>query len=373
MRANKKLVSVLVAATLASTAMVGCGSSVDNSATIMTIGGEEVSAGVANFYARYQQAMYETYYMSFMGEDMWISDMGEDMSYEDSVKEGIMSTLQELYVIKQHAQELEIELTEEELEAIDLAADEFMASNKDAEVNEAIGASKENVVEVLSLFKLQAKADPVIKAGIDTEVSEEESAQKKMTVVSYEFTHTDEEGNTIEASEEEKAIILETASSLLTDAKADGDLLEVATTSGDAVQEVTFDSTSTAVDTAIVTSADALEKGEFTEVIETATGYYVAQVTSLLDADATAIKAEEILATRESTLYTETIDAWVEEAEANVVDKVWSQIDFQKLGVVFYEEEVEESTEEVEVIEETIEVEYSDEEVEESTEESVEE
>lgn len=359
MRMNKKLVSVLMAATIASSAIVGCGS-VDNSATVLTIGGEAVPAGVANFYARYQQAMYETYYVSFMGEDMWISDMGDDTTYADSVKDGIMSTIQELYVIKQHAEELEIELTEEELEAIEVAADEFMASNKDEEVNEAIGATKANVVEVLSLFKLQAKADPVITAGIDTEVTEEESAQKKMTLVSYEFTHTDEEGNTIEATEEEKVIILEMADELLAKAKESGDLLADATEADASVKEVTFDSTSTTVDAAIIAVADELGKGEFTTVVEGTSGYYVAQVTSLLDAEATEAKVASILSERESALYTETIDTWLEEAEAKVEDSVWSKIDFPKYGVVMYQEEVEEEFEE-EIIELTDEIQFTDE------------
>lgn len=362
MRMNKKIVSVLLAATLASTAVVGCGgSSVDNSAIVLTVGGEEVAAGVINFYARYQQAMYETYYMSFMGEDMWVSDIGDGETYADSIKDGIMDTLQELYVVKQHAEDLGIELTEEELVAIEEAADAFMASNKDEEVNELVGATKDNVVEVLTLFKIQSLADPIIKADIDTEVSEEESDQKKMTVVSYDFTYNDEEGNTLVLSEEEQMDLLEAADELLVTAKESKDLLSAAEEAGVSVSEVTFDATSLTVDGNVVAAADELAKGEFTDVIETTTGYYVVQVTSLLDEEATAIKVEEILTARESALYDETITAWLEEATVSVVDSVWSQIDFQKLGVTMYQEEVEEEyTQEIEYIEETIEVEEAE-------------
>lgn len=366
MRANKKLVSVLLAATLASTAIVGCGSgSVDNSAVVVTIGGEDVEAGVVNFYARYQQAMYETYYMSFMGEDMWVSDMGDGLTYADSIKEGIMDTLQELYVVKQHAQDLGIELTEEELAAIDEAAEAFMVSNKDAEINELVGATKENVVEVLTLFKIQALADPIIKADIDTEVSEEESAQKKMTLVSFDFTYVDEEGNTLVISEEEQMELLEVADELLELAQESKDLLAAAEELGVSVREVTFDTSTVSIDGNVVAQADELAKGEFTEIIEATDAYYIAQVTSLLDEEATAIKVDEILSARESALYTETIDEWIEEAGISVVDSVWSQIDFQKLGVIMYQEEiVEEYSQEIEYIEETVEVEEAEEAVE---------
>lgn len=359
MRRNKKIVSVLLAATLASTAIVGCGSSsVDNSATVLTIGGEDVAAGVVNFYARYQQAMYETYYMSFMGEDMWTSDMGDETTYADSVKEGIMNTLQDLYVVKQHAEELGVELSEEEIIAIEEAAEAFMASNLDSDVNELVGATKDNVIEVLTLFKIQSLADPIIKAGIETEVTEEESAQKKMTVVSYEFTYSDEEGNTLVLSEDEQMDVLESADALLASAKESKDLLASANEVGAVVEEVTFDATSLVVDGNVITAADLLKKGEFTEVIETTTGYYIAQVTSLLDEVATATKVEQILSTRESDLYTETVDTWIEEADVNVVNGVWSQIDFEKLGVTMYQEEVvEEITQEIEYTDETVEIE----------------
>ena len=42
-------------------------------------------------------------------------------------------------------------------------------------------------------------------AGVDTEVSDEEAAQKKMQYVTFSFTTTDEEGNSSEMTDEEKA------------------------------------------------------------------------------------------------------------------------------------------------------------------------
>lgn len=350
MRNYKKILSVLLAATVAVTPIVGCGNTIDSSAKIMTIGDQEVEAGVVNFYARYQQAIYETYYMIYMGEDMWTSDIGEGVTYEESTKESIINTIQELYVMGQHAADYEVELSEEELEAIEMAAEDFMSSNKNSDANELVSATKENVVEILSLITLQNKMEEAIKADIDTDVTDEESIQKKMTVVSYDFSHYDEDGNLTIASDEEKMLMLESISDLEKTSEKSEDLLAEANTLGLVVEEVTFDQFSFAVDSTIISSADQLKVGEFTGIIETDAGYYLAQLTSLNDKTATETKVNDILTQRENDLYTETLEAWMEDANISVYDSVLKDIDFQKLGVTMYIEEVEEVIEDIQVI-----------------------
>ena len=47
---------------LAAVTITGCSAAPDNDATVVTVGTEKVSYGVANFYARMQQAQYESFY-----------------------------------------------------------------------------------------------------------------------------------------------------------------------------------------------------------------------------------------------------------------------------------------------------------------------
>lgn len=349
---------------LMSGALVGCGS-LDNSATVLTIGGEEVSAGVANFYARYQQSLYEDNFGSFLGDDLWITEIIEGETYQETVKTNVMSILQELYVVRQHADELEISLSDEEVEAIEAVAESFLEANTNVEDNELASITKENVVEILSLLTLQKKADPIIKADVDTDVTDEDTVQKKMTVVSFEFTYTDDAGELVTFEEEVQEEMYAAFEELLA---AGGDLLELATEMELTVEEVTFDATSTVVDPSLITAADELEKDEYTEIIETGSAYCLAQVTSLNDEEATEAKIEEIIATRASELYEEVIEAWILEAGAEVETKVWAQIDFEKLGVIMPVED----TSGVTTYESTYEFgsAFEDEESEEGTEES---
>lgn len=364
MKSSKKVLSLLMTTALMSGALVGCGS-LDNSATVLTIGGEEVSAGVANFYARYQQSLYEDNFGSFLGDDLWITEIIEGETYQETVKTNVMSILQELYVVRQHADELEISLSDEEVEAIEAVAESFLEANTNVEDNELASITKENVVEILSLLTLQKKADPIIKADVDTDVTDEDTVQKKMTVVSFEFTYTDDAGELVTFEEEVQEEMYAAFEELLA---AGGDLLELATEMELTVEEVTFDATSTVVDPSLITAADELEKDEYTEIIETGSAYCLAQVTSLNDEEATEAKIEEIIATRASELYEEVIEAWILEAGAEVETKVWAQIDFEKLGVIMPVED----TSGVTTYESTYEFgsAFEDEESEEGTEES---
>ena len=80
MQLRKRAAMAAAAAALAATTITGCSGSLDTEAVVMTVGDEEVTLGVANFYARMTQAQYETYYLSMM------SSNGMTMTAEDILR-----------------------------------------------------------------------------------------------------------------------------------------------------------------------------------------------------------------------------------------------------------------------------------------------
>ena len=60
---RKRIIALAAVAALAMTTFVGCGS-VDNKEIVATVGDSKITAGMANFYARYQQPSFEEYYVS---------------------------------------------------------------------------------------------------------------------------------------------------------------------------------------------------------------------------------------------------------------------------------------------------------------------
>ena len=69
----KRTAAIGLAGVLTMSMLTGCGS-IDNEDVVATVGTDKITAGMANFYARMQQAQYETYYAGMMGttgDAMW--------------------------------------------------------------------------------------------------------------------------------------------------------------------------------------------------------------------------------------------------------------------------------------------------------------
>lgn len=345
--------AAIAAAAGALTAMMvtGCSGTLDPDAVVMTIGDEEVTLGVANFYARMTQAQYETYYLSMMSsngmamtaEDMWNQEY-DGKTTEESTKESLLESLQNMYLISQHAEEYNVSLTDEEEKAISEAAEQFDADNTE-EAKDTVSGYKKDIEKYLELTTIQTKMDSVMKEGVDEEVSDEEAAQKAMNYVFFSYTTTDDSGTTLALSDDQKTALKTTAEDLAERVKNGEKMEDVAEESSATVQEATFDAETATYDADLIAAADALkEVGDVTDVIETDNGLYVAQLTSLLDRDATDTKKQEIVEERKQEQYNSLLEEWKDATEIDVNEKVWDKIDFIDQGVTLITSEEEEST-----------------------------
>jgi len=325
------------AGALALTSLTGC-TSFDNDDAVATVGKEEIPAGVANFYARMQQAQYETYYAPMMGttgEALWQQEMEEGKTYEESTKETLLLNLENLYLIRQHAEEYEVALTEEDTKAIEEAAKKFDEDNA-LEEKEAVSGYKKYIEEYLELVTIQSRMDPKMKEGVNEEVSDEEAAQKSMKYVYFPYSTTDADGNTKDLTEDEKKELKKTAQTFADTLKVSEtkDIDALAQKGGYEVKTTTFDSESTAPNADLVKALDALTtEGDVTDVIESDYGIYVGKLTSLLDREATDTEKTNIVAQRKQEQYDSLLADWRKETEITENKKVWNKIDFEKQGV----------------------------------------
>ena len=342
---KKRAVILLLAGLLAAGSLTGCGS-LEDSDVVATVNDTDITAGVANFLARYTQAQYETYYAGYMGDDMWSGEGEDGETYQDTVKDSILESLENMYLMEQHMDEYEVSLSDEEKNAIKEAASEFDSANGLSE-KEKVSGSTDNVERVLELLTIQKKVQDAIEAGADTEVSDEEAGQKSMQYVVFPFTSTDEEGNSVDLTDEEKAELKTTAESFAAGAAGAADFAAYAAQQGQTSQDATFDGETTTLPTQLVEAADALGEGETTGLVEGDNGYYVARVTSLLDREATDAKKQEIVSQRQQELLDDTIDGWREDADIEVHEKVWDKVDFTTLTVTMKQDEADPYTDEV--------------------------
>lgn len=342
---KKRAVILLLAGVLAAGSLTGCGG-LEDSDVVATVNDTDITADVANFLARYTQAQYETYYAGYMGDDMWSGESEEGKTYEDTVKDSILESLENMYLMEEHMDEYDISLSDEEKNSIKEAASQFDSENGLAE-KEKVSGNTDTVERVLELLTIQKKVQDAVEAGADTEVSDEEAAQKSMQYVTFSFTTTDEEGNSVDLTDEEKEQLKATAESFAAGAAGAADFAAYATEQGQTSQNATFDAESATLPTQLVEAADALGEGETTGVVEGDNGYYVARVTSLLDREATDAKKQEIVSQRQQELLDDTIDGWREDADIEVHERVWDKIEFTTLTVTMKQDEADPYADEV--------------------------
>ena len=162
-------------------------------------------------------------------------------------------------------------------------------------------------------------------ADVDTEVSDDEAAQKAMKYVFYSYTK-DENDSTSTMSETEKTEVKKKATDFAEKLKNSDtkDIDAVANEAGMEVQTATFDSESTSPNADLVKATDA---------IETDSGIYVAKVTSFLDRTATDAKKQSIVEERKKDQYDDLLKKWRKKTDINLNKRVWKKVDFQKQGV----------------------------------------
>ena len=345
MKSLKKVVALVAVAALSISALVGCQKQkpIDNKEIVMTVGDKKVELGLANFFVRYQQSMMEQQmemYQSYGYVMEWDMEVEEGKTYEESMKEDTLKSLQQLYVLDTHAADYKVALTDDETAKIEEAAKAFAKANKD-EVKEKVSA--EYAAEYLRLATISEKMYEAVKASHTPEVKEEEAAQKLMYYVKYDTVKQDSStGQTSKLSDDEVKKLKKDAKALLDGAKANGNLEAYAKEQKLTATKAPFSVDRSELDEKLVKAANKLELNGFTDVIVGESAIYVAQVTSLLDKDATETEKKEIIEERKNEFYTETVEKWTKDTKIKVNDKVWDKISLEGLKISAVEPEKEE-------------------------------
>lgn len=339
---KKRFVAVTMAGTLAAGLLMGCGSSVDHDEVVATVGDSKISYGVANFYMRMVQSRYEAYYRDLTGDapaEFWLQQWGGD-TYENYVKKDLVEQLENLYILRQHAQEYDVALTEEEEKDIAQAAADFEEDNA-LEAKELVSGYTKYIQEYLELATIQEKMDAPMKEGVDEDISDKEAAQKSMKYVYFEYAKEDEDGNSEDMTEDEKKELKATAEKFVEDLKAseEKDIDAAAEKADLEVETITFDSDTKTPNEELIKAADKLKENEVTDVIDAETGLYVGVLTSLLDREATDAEKERIVEERKTEQYDSLIEKWRGETEISFNEEMWQELDFAYKGVAIPEKD----------------------------------
>lgn len=343
---NGKIACGILASAILAGSFSGCGK-LDGTQTVATVDGEKVTLGLANYIVRDQQAQMESYYQMMAqsyGMDMstmqiWDEKTEDGKTIGESTKDDAMETIHTLYAMKSHADEYNVTISEEEKSKIDEAAKSFMEANS-AETLEKLAVSEGDIVTYLELLTYRQKLHDPMVADVDQEVSEKEANQSTVSVVKFSTagTEKDDEGNTIELTEEEKKAKKEQAQQLLDKLKASENVAEA---DMDAMaQEIdenlyaytpnftTAGSEDDTLEQSVINAVADLEDGQLVqEVVEGVDAYYVVRLDKKLDEEATANKKESIISEREQEQYDELVEDWTKDSKLKVEKNVWKKVE----------------------------------------------
>ena len=328
---NKRIRTLLLAgAALMGMTLGGCGNTINDSAVFATLDDTTVTMGVANFFAKYQQAIYDSWYLSYFGDDMWNNDLyGNGNTLTQDVKNEVAENLYDMYLLKAHMEEYDISISDEEEEAMAKAADDFIAANSKAAVKQIGAENKENVIEMLRLNTIQKKMHDRIIQDANVEVTDEEAAQRTFSYLNISSGgYYDDESNYVEYTDEEKADLKAKAEEIA--AAADFDT--AVTDAGYTLSTQSYGSAEdedASMDTAVLEAADQLKEGEISGVIETDSAYYVVRLDSEYDEEATASKKESLISEKEEAYYDDILSGWKEDAKWEINEDEWAKVTFE--------------------------------------------
>ena len=404
-RYGKRILAAGVCATMTMGLLTGCSSSTGK--TVAKMGDAEITLGEAEFMLRYNQAKTQGYLGALFGEgsNVFQQDLtGSGQAYGVTMKESDMNDLKDMILMEQHMSDYNVELTDEEKAAIEETAKEFLAENS-KDVLKALAATEETVTRVLTLYTIQSKMQTAIEADVDTEVSDDEAAQKSIQYVYFTIPETESEaedtteaesgseedtteavtdaaeesGETVAETESEtvsetetaaeetseavsengtedaseavsendteeateaeteesaeKKETRETAQSVI-DAVLGGETLEDAVKAVDENKSVTDYSYGADEDTLnenLKNVADTLSDGEIAaEPVEGENGFYVVQMVSTFDREATDQKKEEIINDRKQELLNSVLEGWATDS-FDIDEKVWDTVTFDDI------------------------------------------
>lgn len=312
MKIGKRVAAGFLAAALTIGTLTGCSSSLRGvkkedypMLTAAVYGNQEIPLSEVSYYLRNIQYFYEMIYGSYYGEDMWTTTSGSSKTMEASVKENVLSEIYQICVLNEKAEELGIVLTEEDQRKIEAAVDEYLSGTAQKILDE-VGLDRDGLIE---LYQRNALANLVWEdtvKDVDTEVSDEEAAQRRVTVIALSDSSQDF------VSEEMKEEVLEAL-------KEGKTMSEIAEEKNLVSSPYTLGEGDYAE--SIGPAALALKEGEYEALhLEEYGVWYVIYCDSEFDEAATETKKGSIVTERKAAAFEEAYTEWKSAAPAFEVD-----------------------------------------------------
>lgn len=289
-------------------------------AIVMAVGEEAVTCMEAQFYLQQVKEKYEP----ALGDKIWDITIEDGETFEDYVKEEVISEITEVKIICQEAKKQKIELTSDEIfESSSLAADYIKKITQAGE--NPMDITEDAAAEIYGDHLLAEKMFNVSTGSVNTSISDEEARQITIQYVSILTNGTDKNGAVVKMTPKEKKKAKERAEEFYKQAKETKSFYNYAEeNSDDAVVEITFGQENKPEE--FGDKAFSLKQGEISEIIEGESGYYILYCVSSFDEDATDKRKENIIKMNQDEVFQQAYREWSKNYEVLISTTLWEQM-----------------------------------------------
>lgn len=275
-------------------------------------------------YMIYLTNMQNKYEEAF-GEEIWEITF-ENATLEDNVKDIALAQIAQMKSVYLLALKQEVELTPEEEEKVEKAAEEYFSSLSEAEAK-ALGVDQKDIRNLYKEYAMAQKVYEQIVSQVNPEISDDEARTVVVEQI-YIKTHVvDSGGNIIEYSPSMKEDCMETMQVIheaLVDEGKDftelagkyneGEEIRLSIQKGDVIAElenVIFN----------------MHTDEISEIIETADGYYILKCISTLDRAQTDANKLVLMEKRKKEAFNQEYDVFVNTLARKLNEKLWQKVE----------------------------------------------
>lgn len=285
----------------------------------------------------------------------FIADNSKDVLKEMSATEETVSRILTLYTIQSKMEtaieaDVDTEVSDEEAAQKTIQYAYFTIPETESETEDATEDATEATSADESASETETGTEAVSETETETEatsesetVAETETEATSETEAASEAASEETSEDTTESETEESAEKKETRETVqgIIDAVQGGETLEDAVKAADESKSLTsysYGADEETLNENLKNAADALSDGEIaSEPVEGENGFYVVQMVSTFDRDATDQKKEEIIKDRKKELYDNKIAEWDTEA-FDINEKVWDKVTFEEIFTLKQEE-----------------------------------
>ena len=281
----------------------------------------------------------------------FIADNSKDVLKEMSATEETVSRILTLYTIQSKMEtaieaDVDTEVSDEEAAQKTIQYAYFTIPETESETEDATEATSadESASETETGTEAVSETETETEATSESEtVAETETEATSETEAASEAASEEASEDTTESETEESAEKKETRETVqgVIDAVQGGETLEDAVKAADESKSLTsysYGADEETLNENLKNAADALSDGEIaSEPVEGENGFYVVQMVSTFDRDATDQKKEEIIKDRKKELYDNKIAEWDTES-FDINEKVWDRVTFEEIFTLKQEE-----------------------------------